>query len=76
MQNCGTCKFGRPMKGAPVGVLECRFNPPQVSAILIPRGPGQAEIQTPSAFPTVTAELDCGQWKPTIHIDVELHKPG
>lgn len=61
---CGNCKFARATRSA--GLLECHRYPPVVTALLIPRGPSQAEIQFPAAFPTVQESHECGEHKPAL----------
>lgn len=62
---CRLCKFATPVNPQQ---LQCRRYPKQVTILPIPTGPNQARLEPLAAYPLMSPDEDCGEFKPKIEI--------
>lgn len=62
LRNCGAC--GHMAREGQT--MHCHHNPPSVTPILVPSQHGPQVIGYVTAFPVVSDQMFCGQWKARI----------
>ena len=65
-KKCSSCRFSHVQINPSGGKInfnerQCRRHPPSVTSVLIPTTTGAA-INQIAAWPTVTVDMDCGEW--------------